>query len=234
MTHEHGGGNGWDMAPVPQSPLPGTGLFVTFEGGEGAGKSTLVRALAVRMAESGYPVDVTREPGGTPGAEDIRALLVTGEPERWTAATEVLLFYAARQDHLERRIRPALAVGTHVLCDRFSDSTRAYQGVAGGTGPALVEALDALVVGSTRPDLTLILDLDPALGLARAASRGGHEARFEARAVAFHGALRDAYHQIARNNPDRCVLIDAAASPPDVLEAAWQVLSARLEARKNG
>jgi dTMP kinase len=219
---------------VVQPPPPRKGLFVTFEGGEGAGKSTLVKALAARMTAAGHTVDMTREPGGTPGAEDIRALLVTGDPERWTAPTEVLLFYAARQDHLERRIRPALAAGTHVLCDRFSDSTRAYQGVAGGTGSALVEALDALVVRDTSPDLTFILDLDPPVGLSRAAARGGHEARFEARALAFHAALRAAYRQIASDHADRCVVIDAAAPPDQVLEAAWSVLARRLDGYGHG
>lgn len=209
---------------------PPPGLFVTLEGGEGAGKSTLVAALAAHVRASGREAVVTREPGGTTGAEEIRALLVTGDPDRWGVTAELCLFFAARADHLARLIRPALARGAVVICDRFSDSSRAYQGAAGGSGLAAVEALDALVVAGTQPDLTLILDLDPAIGLARAAARRGHEARFEARAVAFHTALRAAYRAIAQDHPGRCRVLDAAQPPEAVARAAMAHLETLLKA----
>jgi dTMP kinase len=205
-----------------------TGLFITLEGGEGAGKSTLIKGLAARLNDAGVDVVLTREPGGTDGAESIRNLLVTGEAARWTALSELCLFYAARQDHLERLIRPALARGQVVLCDRFSDSTRAYQGQAGGAGQDAVETLDALIVGATQPDITLILDIDPKIGLSRAAARRGTEDRFEGKDLAFHQALRASYLHIAANDPIRCSVLDAASSPSDLLEAAWQVIAARL------
>lgn len=218
----------------PRSPLSPAdrhpGLFVTLEGGEGAGKSTLIDTLRSRAEAAGRRVTVTREPGGTTGAEEIRTLLVTGAADRWTPLSELLLFYAARHDHLERLIRPALAAGHVVLCDRFADSTRAYQGVAGGTDPAMVEAVDALVVGSTQPDLTLILDLDPRLGLARAAARRGTEARFEAKALAFHEALRAGYRAIADSHPQRCRMLDASLPAQSVAREAWSHLAARLGA----
>jgi dTMP kinase len=210
------------------------GLFVTLEGGEGAGKSTLLAGLAARVRASGREVVVTREPGGTTGAEEIRGLLVTGDADRWTPLTELCLFYAARQDHLERLIRPALARGAVVLCDRFADSTRAYQGLAGGAGRAAVEALDTLIVGGTQPALTLILDLDPATGLARAASRRGGEARFESKALAFHTALREAFRSLAAEQPHRCRLIDAAQPPSQVEAQAFAHLAAHLQPANAG
>ena len=155
-----------------------TGRFITFEGGEGGGKSTQLRLLAQRLGDLGGEVVATREPGGSPGAEAIRDLLVRGAADRWSAMTETLLMYAARRDHLERVIKPALDRGAWVLCDRFADSTRAYQGAAGGTDPAFIAELEAHVLGDIRPDLTLILDLPPEAGLARAASRAGAETRF--------------------------------------------------------
>lgn len=206
----------------------GSGLFITLEGGEGAGKSTLIKGLSLRLIDSGQQVVLTREPGGTQGAEAIRNLLVTGDAARWTPLSELCLFYAAREDHLERLIRPALARGDVVVCDRFADSTRAYQGQAGGTGRAAVETLDALIVQGTQPDLTLILDIDPAIGLLRAAARRGTEDRFEGKAMAFHTALRAAYLDIARENPRRCAILDASLSPADLLEAAWLVIEARV------
>jgi dTMP kinase len=204
------------------------GLFITLEGGEGAGKSTLIGGLAARLTAQGRASVVTREPGGTTGAEAIRTLLVTGAGDRWTPLSELCLFYAAREDHLERLIRPSLAQGKVVLCDRFSDSTRAYQGQAGGTGLGAVEALDALIVGQTQPQLTLILDIDPEIGLRRAAARRGNEDRFEGKALAFHQALRAAYLEIARTHPDRCVVLDATLAPEDLLQAAWQNVVSRL------
>jgi dTMP kinase len=206
----------------------GSGLFITLEGGEGAGKSTLIKGLAQRLTEGGQSVVVTREPGGTEGAESIRNLLVTGDAARWTPLSELCLFYAAREDHLERLIRPALARGAVVICDRFADSTRAYQGQAGGTGRDAVETLDALIVRDTQPDLTLILDIDPAIGLSRAAARRGTEDRFEGKAMAFHTALRGAYLDIARDNPNRCAVLDATMSPGDLLEAAWACVVPRI------
>lgn len=204
------------------------GLFITLEGGEGAGKSTLIKGLAQRLVEAGRRIVVTREPGGTKGAELIRNLLVTGDSARWTPLSELCLFYAAREDHLERLIRPALARGDVVICDRFADSTRAYQGQAGGTGRTAVETLDALIVQGTQPDLTLILDIEPAIGLSRAAARRGTEDRFEGKAMAFHTALRAAYLDIAQENPRRCTILDASLSPGIVLEHAWAVLKSRL------
>jgi dTMP kinase len=207
------------------------GFFITLEGGEGAGKSTLIKGLAARFEQSGRQVVVTREPGGTQGAEAIRTLLVTGDAARWTPLSELCLFYAAREDHLERLIRPALECGEVVICDRFADSTRAYQGQAGGTGLAAVETLDALIVRQTQPDLTLILDIDPTIGLARATARRGNEDRFEGKAMAFHTALRAAYLDIARDNHERCVILDATLSPNDLLEAAWKIVAVRALAQ---
>jgi dTMP kinase len=207
----------------------GAGTFITLEGGEGAGKSTLIKGLAARLSQEGNEVVVTREPGGTEGAEAIRNLLVTGAAARWTPLSELCLFYAAREDHLERLIRPALARGAVVVCDRFADSTRAYQGQAGGTGRTAVETLDTLIVRDTQPDLTLILDIDPVIGLTRAAARRGTEDRFEGKAIPFHNALRAAYLDIARDNPDRCVVLDAILTPDALLEAAWTIVQARTK-----
>ena len=205
-----------------------TGLFITLEGGEGAGKSTLIKGLAAQLNALGHEVVVTREPGGTTGAESIRNLIVTGDSERWTPLSELCLFYAAREDHLTRLIRPALARGATVICDRFADSTRAYLGQAGGAGRAAVETLDALIVKDTQPDLTLILDIDPVVGLSRAAARAGKEDRFEGKAMAFHTALRASYLEIATKFAHRCVVLDAILPPTDLQEAAWRIVSARI------
>jgi dTMP kinase len=206
------------------------GFFITFEGGEGAGKSTQIRRLAERLQAAGREVVTTREPGGSIGAEAIRGLLVTGDPERWSPTTETLLMYAARRDHIERVIAPALARGAIVLCDRFADSTRAYQGAAGGAAAELISALEASVLGETRPDLTVILDLPVELGLARAAGRGGAEARFEAKGPAFHARLRAAFLAIAVAEPGRCVVIDASADEAAVASQVWSWARARLAA----
>ena len=203
------------------------GRFITFEGGEGAGKSSQVRRLAARLAV-GREVVATREPGGSPGAEAIRDLLVNGAADRWSPVTETLLMYAARRDHIERVIAPALARGAWVVCDRFADSTRAYQGAAGGTDPALIAALEAQVLGSVRPDLTLILDLPVEAGLARAGGRGAAESRFESKGAAFHGRLREAFLAIARAEPDRCVVIDGAGALEAVEAAIWRAVVERL------
>ncbi len=185
------------------------GFFITFEGGEGAGKSTQVRRLAERLVASGREVVTTREPGGSEGAEAIRKLLVEGAADRWSPMSETLLLYAARADHIERLIRPALGRGAVVISDRFADSTRAYQGAAGGVRPDFIVALEDEVLGETRPDLTLILDLPAARGLERAAGRGGAEARFESKGLAFHERLREGFLAVAKAEPGRCVVIDA-------------------------
>jgi dTMP kinase len=205
------------------------GRFITFEGGEGAGKSTQLRRLAARLGEA-REVVATREPGGSPGAESIRDLLVRGEADRWSPVTETLLMYAARRDHIERVIVPALARGAWVVCDRFADSTRAYQGAGGGADPALIAALEAQVLGDVRPDLTLILDLPVDQGLARAEGRGDAETRFESKGLAFHGRLRQAFLEIASAEPERCAVIDATLAPDEVAAAIWAVVAARTPA----
>lgn len=204
------------------------GRFITFEGGEGAGKSTQVRILAERLRGAGLEVVATREPGGSPGAEAIRALLVNGDPDRWSAVSETLLMYAARRDHIERTIRPALERGAWVVSDRFADSTRAYQGAGGRAPHGLVAALETFVLEDVRPDLTLILDLPVDLGLQRAGLRGGGEARFEAKGDAFHQRLREAFLDIAKAEPNRCAVLDAAQSPEAVSAAVWSVVVAHL------
>ena len=205
------------------------GRFISFEGGEGAGKSTQLRRLAERIRAAGVrEVVATREPGGSPGAEALRELLVRGSADRWSPLCETLILYAAREDHLQRTIRPALARGAWVLCDRFADSTRAYQGVGGGEDRGLIARLEAEVIGPTWPELTLIFDLPVEDGLARAASRGGAETRFEAKGEAFHGRLRQGFLDIARREPERCVVLDAAAARDAVTDAAWAAVRARF------
>ncbi|NNE22152.1 MAG: dTMP kinase [Rhizobiales bacterium] len=209
--------------------MAGRGLFITFEGGEGSGKSTHVRILDDRLKVNGYEVEVTREPGGTPGAEELRKLLVTGDPQRWSAQAEALLNFAARDDHLINMIRPALAEGKTVICDRFIDSTRAYQGYAGGCDLTLLDALEASIVGDTRPDLTLILDVDPKEGLRRADERPDTgEDRYERKGLEFHVQLREAFHMIAHRNRDRCVIVDTSAPRDKVAETIWRTVAARL------
>lgn len=205
------------------------GLFITFEGGEGAGKSTQVRRLADRLRAAGREVVTTREPGGSPGAEAIRDLLVNGATDRWSPLTEALLMNAARRDHVERVIQPALARGAVVLCDRFADSTRAYQGAGGGVSPAFIRQIEDQVVGETRPDLTLIFDLPVSDGLKRASARGGGEARFEAKGLDFHERLRAAFLAIARDEPARCAVIAAGEAMEAVEAAVWATVSPRLE-----
>ncbi|MFN3835153.1 MAG: dTMP kinase [Glycocaulis sp.] len=204
------------------------GRFITLEGGEGTGKSTLAAALEDALGRRGIVVERTREPGGTPGAEMIRDLLVNGPAERWTAMSEALLFFAARHDHVERRIRPALDKGCWVLCDRFFDSTTAYQGAAGGVDARSLETLRQLVLGGFRPDLTLILDLDPGAGLARADNRGTGEARFESKGLTFHERLRQGFLDIAKEELERCVVIDAGQPQEAVLAEALKAIETRL------
>ncbi len=204
------------------------GRFISFEGGEGAGKSTQARRLVDRLRALGLETVATREPGGSPGGEAIRELLVNGPPDRWSAITETLLMYAARRDHLERVIIPALERGAWVVCDRFFDSTRAYQGAGGGAPAELIAALEASVVGDVKPDLTLILDMPVAAGLARAAGRGQGEARFEAKGIDFHERLRAAFLEIARREPERCVVLSADATPDALAADIWASVDTRL------
>ena len=204
------------------------GRFITLEGGEGAGKTTQAVRLVERLRERGIDAIRTREPGGSPGAEAIRSLVVSGETEAWSAMTETLLMYAARSDHLERTIRPALAAGRWVVCDRFADSSRAYQGAGGGVPQDVIEAIDAAVVGADQPDLTLVFDLPVEVGLDRAFGRGLFETRFETKGLAFHQKLRDGFIDIARRHPERCVMIDADAEPDTVEARLWATVEARL------
>lgn len=202
------------------------GHFITFEGGEGTGKSSHARDLAESLRKKGRSVVLTREPGGSPGAEDIRTLLVTGSAGRWSATAETLLNYAARETHLRETIRPALARGDLVLCDRFMDSTRAYQGVAGGADMELIDTLERRIVGATRPELTLILDVDPELGLKRAKGRGASaEDRFEKKGLEFHRILRDGFLAIAAHDPQRCRVIDSSRSYQAVAEDIWRLVA---------
>jgi len=203
------------------------GRFITLEGGEGAGKSTQLGRLGERLRSLGLEVVATREPGGSPGAEAIRELVLNGAADRWSPVTETLLMYAARRDHIERVIEPALARGAWVVCDRFADSTRAYQGAGGGGDPTLIAALEAQVVGPSRPDLTLVFDIPPETGLARAQVRGG-EMRFESKGLAFHQRLRDGFLAIVGAEPERCMLIDATGSIEAVAAHVWAAVQARL------
>ncbi len=179
------------------------GLFITFEGIDGSGKSTQARLLADRLPDA----LLTREPGGSAGAEEIRALLLTGDPERWSAETEILLFTAARRDHLEKTIAPALAAGRSVICDRFADSTRIYQGATRGDLRATVDTLHSLMIGR-EPDLTFIIDMDPAAALARGLARKSGEDRFEDMGLGFQETLRHGFLALAKAQPDRCTVID--------------------------
>jgi dTMP kinase len=205
------------------------GKFITFEGGEGAGKSTQLKRLVARLEAAGREVVATREPGGSPGAESIRDLVLKGAADRWSPVTETLLMYAARRDHIERVIRPALARGAWVVCDRFADSTRAYQGAAGGTDPELIAAMEAYILEETRPDLTLIFDMPVAVGLERAHARAGSEMRFESKGLAFHERLREGFLAVARAEPERCAVIDAQGSLDEVEQAVWAAVESRLD-----
>lgn len=207
--------------------------FITLEGGEGTGKSTQARLLADRLGAAGHTCVVTREPGGSPFAEEIRALLLGGSLPPRTAMAEALLFFAARADHVAHTIAPAQAAGSWVICDRFSDSTRVYQGIAGRVSKSTLVDLDRLILSGLRPDLTLMFDLAPEVGLARASARratGSDADPFEGRDLAFHRELREGFRAIARDEPDRCVLIDASGTPDDVAARVWAAVRARLPA----
>ena len=207
------------------------GKFITIEGGEGTGKSTQARKLAERLEQAGLDVLVTREPGGSERAEKIREFLLSDKAKIIGPFAEAILFSAARDDHLERAIRPALAEGKWVVCDRFADSTRAYQG-AGALSEELIEQLELLVVGETRPDLTLVIDLPADQGLERARARakesGSKTDGFEARAITFHDRLRQAFLEIAKNEPERCTVIDGSLDEESVAAAIWQAVEERL------
>jgi dTMP kinase len=209
------------------------GRFISLEGGEGTGKSTQARRLAEWLGARGREVVLTREPGGSPGAEAIRAMLVEGAVDRWSAVSETLLMYAARRDHIERLIEPALERGAWVVCDRFLDSTRAYQGAAGGAPARLIAALERDVVGAVTPDLTLILDMPVEAGLARAAERGG-EGRFESKGPSFHERLRSAFLNIAAREPERCAVLSAEGEVDVVAARIWEVVTARLAEAVDG
>jgi dTMP kinase len=209
---------------------PARGRFITLEGGEGAGKSVQARRLAARLGEVGLGVVVTREPGGSPCAEALREVILSGGAARYGAVGEAILFSAARIDHIDATIAPALKRGDWVVCDRFLDSTRAYQGAGGRLDAALVASLERVAVGACRPDLTLVLDLPVAEGLARAAARRGEAAadRFEGEGLAFHETLRRAFLAIVEAEPERCVLIDARPSEGEVAATIWAAVRARL------
>ncbi len=209
-----------------------TGCFITFEGGEGAGKSTQIARLRRRIEAAGQPVIVTREPGGSPRAERIRKFLLGGGAKAYGPLAEAVLFSAARMDHVERTIRPALQAGTHVLCDRFSDSTRAYQGALGSLDERTLAGLERIALEGMEPDLTLILDLPPETGLERIrrrqAERGEGADRFESEGLPFHAALREAFLRVAAAAPHRCVVIDARSDETLVEEAVWRAVQERL------
>jgi dTMP kinase len=205
--------------------------FITLEGGEGVGKSTQTLRLAERLRQSGIDAIETREPGGSPGAEMLRDLLLSGKIKDLGPKAEAILFAAARIDHIDRKIAPALAAGIWVVSDRFADSTRAYQGTLGGLDQGFLRALERVALGDIRPDLTLILDLPAEIGLARAAARRGAgiaSDRFEGEAMAFHEALRKAYLEIAAAEPQRCVIVDATRGEDEVGQAIWDAVSHRL------
>ncbi|MGI9387159.1 MAG: dTMP kinase [Methyloligellaceae bacterium] len=208
------------------------GKFLTFEGGEGSGKSTQTARLSKRFEEIGQDVLVTREPGGTERAEEIREVLLKGDVDQMGPLAETLLFFAARDDHLEKAIRPALKDGVWVICDRFYDSTRAYQGAAGGVQPKILAALERIVVADTKPELTFILDLPAEHGLRRAKKRWeesrGEADHFESRELAFHQKLRTAFLDIAENEPDRCIVLDATGSEEDISELIWETVVERF------
>jgi dTMP kinase len=204
------------------------GRFITFEGGEGSGKSTQVRRLVDRLRVQGLEVIETREPGGSPGAEALRQVLLSGAAKAFGAETEAMLFAAARADHVENLIRPALERGAWVVCDRFHDSTRVYQGVLGNVDPMLINALERITVGDVKPDLTIVLDIPVETGLARTKARGHAADRFEAEDAEYHNWLRVAYRKLAENEPERCVIIDASPNPDTVAVKIWMVVAERL------
>lgn len=205
------------------------GKFITFEGGEGTGKSTQVKLLADSLRESGLDVVTTREPGGSTGAEEIRSLLVNGAVNRWTPMSEALLNYAARTEHLDKTVYPALEKGQWVISDRFADSTMAYQGYGHGIDLATLKDLHLAVLGDFAPDLTLMFDLDLETGLGRAESRGEGEDRYERMGHDFHERLRKGFLDIAAGEPARCAVVDASQDIEQVAKAIRRIVSDRLQ-----
>ena len=203
--------------------------FVTFEGGEGAGKSTQAKRLAGALKKHGIACLVTREPGGSPGAEQIRELIVHGEAGRWDPLTETMLLFAARVDHVARTIKPALARSKWVICDRFTDSTFAYQGAGRGLARETIRRIETIALDDFRPDLTLVLDLPIAVGLARTHSRGQGATRFEGFDRAFHERLRQAFLANAKRSQGRCVVIDASGDAASVAKAVWHSVAGRFK-----
>lgn len=205
-----------------------SGRLITFEGGEGSGKSTQLRLLEQAFIKAGLPYDVTREPGGVGQAERIRELLVTGNPDAWDPISETLLFYAARVEHVTRHIGPRLEEGRTVLCDRFHDSTHVYQGIGKGISEEFITSLHRLTLGNFAPHLTLILDIDPAVGLKRAKARAGMETRFEDMDISFHQRVRHGFLAIAAKEPDRCVVIDASRDEAGVQSQILEAIRKKL------
>lgn len=207
------------------------GKFITLEGGEGTGKSTQAAMLALRLEALGHRVQLTREPGGSPGAEIIRHVLLSGAAKPLGPDVEAMLFAAARDDHVQCTILPALESGKWVICDRFIDSTRVYQGILGQVDHRLIRSLERVAIGDLMPDLTIMLDIPVDVGMARARKRRGKAApdRFEAENVEFHQKLRDAYLAIATEEPERCVVIDASAGREAVAREIWNIVGAKLD-----
>jgi dTMP kinase len=210
------------------------GFFITFEGGEGAGKSTQIDRLAKKLRAKKYDVLLTREPGGSPGAEAVRHVLLSGAAESFGPEMEALLFAAARSDHVEQVIRPAVGRGAIVLCDRFLDSSRVYQGVTGGLDTAFMASVERVAINGMMPDMTLILDIDPAEGLKRATARrgaGDGPDRFEKETLAIHRRRREAFLAIAEAEPERCVVVDASRDADEVEDGITAAVFAALEAK---
>ncbi|MBI1492588.1 dTMP kinase [Halocynthiibacter styelae] len=204
-----------------------TGIFISFEGIDGSGKSTQAKRLAATLRDLGHEVVHTREPGGSVGAEEIRSLVLEGDPDRWSPESEILLFTAARRDHLEKTITPAIEAGKIVICDRFADSTRMYQGISRGDLRAVVDQLHSLMIGR-EPDLTVIVDMDPAVGLSRALSRQTSEERFEGFGEDLQTKMRAGFLELAREFPERCEIINGAQDMDAVAADILTVVKARL------
>ena len=218
------------------------GVFISFEGGDGSGKSTQIRKLCAHLRHHGIDVVQTREPGGTDGAEEIRSLVLKGDHSKWDGVTEALLMFASRRDHVVKKIRPALEKGSFVVCDRFADSSMAYQGIGGAVGEDKIDALTDLTVGDLLPDITFILDVPPKIGLGRSKGRQNNvgELRFESYAIEYHEKIREAFLTIARNNPKRCVVLDAMIPIDELHERIVREVASRyphldlLDEVKNG
>ncbi len=217
--------NGIDTSPA---------RFLTFEGGEGVGKSTQVKRLAARLSEAGIPVVRSREPGGTPKAEAVRSFILQGKPESWGVGAEAVLFAAARLDHVNELIAPALADGKWVICDRFADSTRVYQGLTGGVDEGLIDALENLALNGHIPDLTIILDMDPEMAFERVRQRALEDGmpavadRFEKEDLDFHRRLRSGFLDIAESDPERCVVLSADQDESALTDDIWRVVRERF------